>query len=525
MARICAFVFNPAIRDARVIKEANSLTAAGHHVTIIGLADNNFPEERVALETGVEILRVPKDAVSGSQSSNVLTFLSKALRIKSVDFIIVILVLIYATFFPANVWDLINLLLNHANVILIIGSLLYLIKNFSRLRRASAGLIKNALSILLGEERLNELRYRIFDSAKFVAPTLFAAVVEQRSQLRTAHMVRLAQALSPDIVHCHDIHTLPAGAAMKRLTGCRVIYDAHEIYEEVAQSDPEACRRYRAMHRKYLPAIDGFVTINESIAGWYVENYPQIPEPVVVMNATVRAPRFDYDGRLHKAAELPAGQKILIYQGGYASKRGLEYLVRSAAFLSSEWTLVMMGWGRLEPALRSIAEEIDSTEAGKRSVPAVRFLPPVPQSELAYWSAGATIGVIPYENVGLNHWFCTPNKLWEYPNAGVPLLVSPFPELRKPIEQYGHGWLLPDDQEPRKLAEQVAGLGDEEIARARKACVTFSDADEWSKYGSRLLTLYERIVGAPDIPAAPSATAVAEKKFSGQKKRESSKRA
>ncbi len=50
----------------------------------------------------------------------------------------------------------------------------------------------------------------------------------------------------------------------------------------------------------------------------------------------------------------------------------------------------------------------------------VRFIPPAPQKELKSWTQGATLGIIPYEGKMLNHWIATPNKLWEYPSAGVP---------------------------------------------------------------------------------------------------------
>jgi len=525
MARICAFVFNPVIRDARVIKQANSLAAAGHHVTIIGLADNNHPEERITLETGVEVRRVPRqDGRALGITGFLKSWLRKA-RAKHLDLVIVPLVLVYIAIagFFGPVEERIERIFDLIIYCALAAGIAYLLVNSPRMIRIVLVVIRRIAKGVLGEKTTDRIYGYLLSRARRFAPALFEKEVERRSRYRVDRMVRMAQSISPDIVHCHDVHTLPVGAAIKPLTGCRVIYDAHEIYEEIAQSNPAASRRYRDIHGKYLNCVDGFVTINDSIAGWYKQNYPAIPVPVVVMNATVRAPRFKYDGRLHEAAGLPEDHKILLYQGGYATKRGLEYLVRSAAFLPPEWTLVMMGWGRLEPMLHSIGDEINADLVGKRKNPAVRFLPPVPQRELAYWSAGATIGVIPYENVGLNHWFCTPNKLWEYPNAGVPVLVSPFPELRKPVETYGYGWLLPEEQEPRLLAEQVANLDNKEIAQAKKACAVFSDEENWSKYEVRLLSLYDRIIDAAGIPAVQP-LAAASAKSGGKRKRAASKR-
>ena len=123
----------------------------------------------------------------------------------------------------------------------------------------------------------------------------------------------------------------------------------------------------------------------------------------------------------------------------------------------------------------------------------VRFVPPVSQAELPLATAGATVGVIPYENVGMNHWFCTPNKLWEYPNAGVPVLVSPFPELRKPIEEYACGWLLSEDDDPSALSRQLDALSEEDIAAAKRGCVRFTDAEIGAHTSHRLVDLYSSL--------------------------------
>ena len=512
MARICAFVFNPAIRDARVIKQANSLAAQGHEVTIIGLADANYPEERATLQSGVEILRVPVETGridKGTALLGGLSSLPRKMIKKNVHLLLLPFVFAYVAYFglTGSLEERLEWLVNAIVYGMLIFGFFYLLANASRLVEAAFFVLRAVSRPLLGEDGSQGLYDAIKVRMRRIAPSMFEAEIERRSRARIEHMVKMAQALSPDVVHCHDAHTLPAGAAMKKATDCRAVYDAHEIYEEIAQGNAESARRYRKIHNDCLKYVDGFVTINDSIAGWYKENYPYIPEPTVIMNATIRTPSFKYDGRLHKAVGVSAKQRILLYQGGFASKRGLEYLVRAAAHLPNDWTLVMMGWGRLEPTLRAIGDGINASLADAREYPAVHFLPAVPQAELPYWSAGATVGVIPYENVGLNHWFCTPNKLWEYPNAGVPVLVSPFPELRKPVEAYGYGWLLPDDQDPRKLAEQLAGLSAQAIEEARNACAVFNAKENWAKYEARLLALYHELLDPMAVEAASASSA------------------
>src|SRR5690606_35834587 len=57
--------------------------------------------------------------------------------------------------------------------------------------------------------------------------------------------------------------------------------------------------------------------------------------------------------------------------------------------------------------------------------PKIKIIDPVPQEELLLWTQGATVGAIPYPITCLNHWGCAPNKLWEYPGAGVPIIATP----------------------------------------------------------------------------------------------------
>jgi glycosyltransferase involved in cell wall biosynthesis len=211
---------------------------------------------------------------------------------------------------------------------------------------------------------------------------------------------------------------------------------------------------------------------------------------VVIRNATDQAVPAAYDGRLHRAAGLPLTEKILLYQGGYTKHRGLPALVRVGPFLPEGWSLVMMGWGPLLNELRAIAR----ADAKGANRPKVHFVPAVPASELLSWTQGATAGIIPYEDRMLNHWIATPNKLWEYPGAGVPLIVQPFPEMRRVVETYRCGWVLPDPLTSAGIAGLVASLTDEMIAGARHGCRRFVEEDSWPAiYNRRLLDLYGRL--------------------------------
>ncbi len=302
---------------------------------------------------------------------------------------------------------------------------------------------------------------------------------------------RMLKEETPSIVHAHDLTALPLASKYAKKEGVRLIFDAHEIYDHLAQTDDEMAELNSLLLDKYAPSVDRFITINQSIANYYRTNYPKLPRAIVVKNAAKPAEPISYDGRLHEAAGLHRDRKIVIYQGGYAAKRGLIQLLMAGEYLNPEWSLVYMGWGSLEDELHRVADALILKNPAIAEK--IRFVPKVKQDELPYWTAGATIGAILYENTGLNHWFCNPNKLWEYPNAGVPIIASPFPEMSSIIDKYELGWYLPDPLNPKAIAEVINQLTEDQIRAASDNCFRFMKEDNWDVYAKRLKVLYGEI--------------------------------
>lgn len=300
----------------------------------------------------------------------------------------------------------------------------------------------------------------------------------------------------PDIVHMHDHLTLAAAPFYKEAFDCPLIWDAHEIYEDLASiEDVRAVVNARVIAHN-AEHVDGFITLNRSIAGFYRDKYPELPEAVLVPNAVERVTQTSYDGRLHEAAGLEPDQKVLLFQGGFSPHRGIPALLAAAALLDEQWTIVFMGWGKLEDEIREIAEEPSARPSGR---PRVAVVPGAPHDELLSWTAGASLGAIPYENTGLNHLYCSPNKLWEYPSAGVPILATDMPEMKDKIETFGIGFTVGRDLDPREIAEKVNALTDDELARYRQNCGDFADVDNWQSYEERLGGLYAALTGEPVV--------------------------
>jgi glycosyltransferase involved in cell wall biosynthesis len=520
--KVAKVVFNSVSHDARVLKEAEAIAEAGFDVVIVGIQDANNSVPIQTLENGVVIRRVAWQARAFRPSawSYLWQLLLAVAGVAIAAFVAVWLVENFQTI--ASVVTFRNALyLLCAATVLYVGAGLW--GQYARRRRSFLSIKKREHDEFLKYEA--ELSgYRRRQSAAAAADAFPPAAspdgAKKRRRSRALHrriprplMGGLAASLrpanlrrwkvvfarekqvsallaeeQPQIVHAHDLAALPVAAKFARATGAKLVFDAHEMYDHLAQSEDELSELNGKILRKYAPDVDTFITINDSIARYYASSYPAFPRALIIKNATRYAEDFEYDGRLHAAAGLPPETRILIYQGGYAPKRGLISLLLSAEYLDPSWSLVFMGWGKLEEELRRVADSLKMKEPELDA--RIRFVPKVKQSELPYWTSGATLGAIPYENTGLNHWYCNPNKLWEYPNAGVPIIASPFPELRKTIEGNGIGWLLPDPLTPRDIAATINRLQPEELSEAARNCRRFIQEDNWSVYAERLKQAY-----------------------------------
>jgi glycosyltransferase involved in cell wall biosynthesis len=302
----------------------------------------------------------------------------------------------------------------------------------------------------------------------------------------------LIRADPADVYHAHDLNTLPVAAALSRRTGGRLVYDAHELYPQVSTLSRVERWVWRQVERVLIRRAE-VVTVCESIAAELHRKYP-VRAPVVLLNCPPRHPRAEI-----RAARVALRDRIglsdpdvpvVLYQGGFAPHRGLEQLICAAAEIYPG-IVVLMGWGRLEPDLRELVKSRGLQER-------VLITAPVPPAELIGISAGADVGVIPYRAVGLNNYYTTPNKLFEFMAAGLPIAGSRFPELIRFVEGLRIG-LTFDPEDPSDMAGTINSLiadppeREAMAARSRAAHERFN----WDGEGVKLAELYRSLDGSP----------------------------
>ncbi|MBS3186400.1 glycosyltransferase [Pseudomonas sp. PCH44] len=249
--------------------------------------------------------------------------------------------------------------------------------------------------------------------------------------------VKHGMPLKADVVQVHDLPALEAGAELAAAWGVPLVYDAHELYPEQKSFSAIQRRICSSAEADQIKKADLVFAVNESIGEEMSRRYG-ISKPVTLLNAIDPPVEFDPEARydlLREKLGLSAERRILLFQGGFAPYRNLEFLVEAMAHVKTlDVDLVMMGFGAFGDLLKMKATKLNLI--GKR----IHFLPAVPQSELLQHSASADIGIIPYPHVDLNSYFCTPNKLFEFIQAGLPILANDSPELNRFVKLNGFGY-------------------------------------------------------------------------------------
>ncbi|MGU3575944.1 glycosyltransferase family 4 protein [Brucellaceae bacterium C25G] len=288
----------------------------------------------------------------------------------------------------------------------------------------------------------------------------------------------------PDIIHAHDINTLPTAWLAAKLCGAKLVYDAHEI-----STDREGYSSLRSfvafVEKRLMPRADATITTTEMRAKFFARAW-KIKRPLVLQNRP-RLLKVKKTDRLKRELNLDKNLPIILYQGGLQSGRGLHDLIKTFQNVSDAY-LVLIGGGRLAQSL----EELIKSEALDERV---FIIPTVPLDDLLDYTASADIGVQPLENTCLNHWTTDSNKLFEYAMAGLPVLASDFPEIRRILKQYDIGMLFdPADKSMLrdKLNEMISDASQREIFRlnALKHAYELS----WESQEQSLIDLYKQLV-------------------------------
>jgi len=245
-----------------------------------------------------------------------------------------------------------------------------------------------------------------------------------------------AKRLNANLYVCNDLDTLPVGMFMS-LLGRRVVYDAHELYPDLfSETQPYVRTLMRQIESYLIHFTDLVITVNEFIASEMRSRYG-IPAPTVVMNCPKSPPEISAVWSERKG-------KTILYHGGLTRERGLENIVLACKRLGKNVRVVFRGEGPIEESLKELAQGLQNCH----------FEKPVPVDEVISKAAEADVGIVAYLPTTLNNLYASPNKLFEYLQAGLPVVGSSIPFVRQILVENEVGFVF-DPYDPADIARTI----------------------------------------------------------------------
>lgn len=255
-----------------------------------------------------------------------------------------------------------------------------------------------------------------------------------------------------ELVIANDVETVPLGLWLRPRVGVHA--DLHEYSPRLHEENPAWRRRiapfYRWLCRRFVLKADSVTTVGQGLAEAYREELGI--EAAVVVNAAPFA-------ELEPTPVPDDGPLRLVHSGAALRNRQLEVLLDAVAATYTPLNLDLL----LMPNDPPYIEELRA-----RAVEGVRVLDPVPYSQLVSTLNGYDLGVHVLPPVNFNNANALPNKVFDYVQARLGLVVGPTPEMAALAREHGVG-LVAEDFTAEALAAVLDSLTPERVRELKAA--------------------------------------------------------
>lgn len=307
------------------------------------------------------------------------------------------------------------------------------------------------------------------------------------------NFIRLAQRLLPDVIHAHDYYMSLPGWLAARLSGAKLIYDAHELFIP----EPGQCMKARdyfwyLLERWAVLRADVVIAANEERGKLMQGHYNLSETPVVVKNISPAPPVLTPGQIAEVLSHFPSIRRKacdrcrLVYQGNVSIDRGVERFIKAVEDMPNGYRMIVIGDGPDFAGLRDKYRAL--ADVGK-----VNFLGKISGYNLPILLAACDIGIVTYPFEGLNNIYCASNKVFEYAQAGLPIIATNQPPLINIASEYGIGECITQEATQIEIADVIYQLASD-IDEYRSRLPLFLSNNTWSHEASRLKNVVNHLI-------------------------------
>lgn len=254
---------------------------------------------------------------------------------------------------------------------------------------------------------------------------------------RKLYLELLLKADKKTILLSNDLDTLLPNYLVSKKLNIPLVFDSHEIFTEMPAINGRYTQKiWRSLEKFIVPKLKFMMAASESYADWFHHTYG-IERPIVVQNF----PRKTVNSQQYINSEE---KNVILYQGVINPSRGLDKIIPAMKNIKNA-ELWIAGDGPKKTEYFELTKSLGLENK-------VQFLGKLLPENLRSITQKASVGLSIEENNGLSYYYSMPNKISDYIQARIPVVVSDFPEMRKVVDRYQCGEKI---QEYSQLAEKI----------------------------------------------------------------------
>jgi len=287
--------------------------------------------------------------------------------------------------------------------------------------------------------------------------------------------LKLFEKNSYDVVHCHDLSSLPIGIKLKKKFDCKLVYDAHEIWGYMVEKDLHNVwsRYYLKKEKKLLEYVDQIITVNEPLKK-YFKKITRTPI-TIIMNCKPL---------INKSYEPSHNKKMkLIYLGGLRKPR---FLLEAIEVINEipDVEFIIGGHSGKKKYIEELKKKCKLASN-------VNFIGKVPMEEVLTMTKNADVVFCMFDPNDKNNKVGLPNKVFESMVVGRPIIVTKNVYSGIFVEKKNIGLAIPCNK--KSLKEAILILRDNPDLRRKLGQNALNAAIRkynWKEQEKKLLTIY-----------------------------------
>ncbi len=281
------------------------------------------------------------------------------------------------------------------------------------------------------------------------------------------------------VISAHSLKVLPICVLLCLFKSkCVLLYDTHEI-ETHTTSNSKFIFLLNILERLCMSMVKMIIVTSPGHYEWYEKKYNK---PVFLIRNTpglVEAPA-EKNLELKKTLGLSESDKLFLYIGMIAKRRGCEVILNSFRNVSPQKHILFLGYGDYLDELKEVSKELNN----------VHIMDPVPPFDLVRFISGADVGIHMMDDSNLNHKKALPNKPMQYMAAGLASIVSDVEVMSNLIIGAQSG-IIVKVGDTQALQQQIDEITPESIDEFKAKANLWFEQNNWELESLKLKNIYD----------------------------------